>query len=422
MFTRSFGPLLVCMAAMSGCGLFGPTTDRAPPPPAVAQIAYIGPDDQLYLAEADGSGARQLTQSVAGLSSLDGWTFKWPTYSPDGRRVAFAGYRTQAGELLSGAVLSADVGRGAAAVLLESEELAPIYLYWAPDNRHLTALLQQGDTLELHLLDAVGSEQPRRLLAGQPLYWSWAPDGSNLAVHVGGDARSNDAAWVGLLHVRGDGTQEERFADAPGNFRAPAWSPDGRKLAYVGLGGGTSILTIRDASGQLARIASSTTELAFSWSPKSDWLAFASASPEAPGTYQGVEIVRADGTQRLRLSQDGVVAFYWSPDGHRLALVSVETDANALALSVLGEDGRGRRKLGTFVPSDDFAYQLPFFDQFAQSTRLWSPDGRKLVYAAEANGERRNGSTPGERIMLVDVEGQAQSVSIARGGAAVWSP
>jgi TolB protein len=305
--------------------------------------------------------------------------------------------------------------------MLESSELTPIYLYWSPDNRHLSVLLQRAQTLELHLLDAAGQEQPRQLLVGQPLYWSWAPDGQTLAVHLGDSSSAGDPGWVGLLHLDQGGAREERFGDTPGQFRAPAWSPDGRALAYAALGGGVSLLTVRDASGSTVRLASGATDVAFSWAPTDGWLAFAFGSSTTPGVYQGLEIVRADGTERRRLSQDLLLAFAWSPDGQRLALVTLDRSAQALSWSVVGLDGKSR-VLASFVPTSDFAFQLPFFDQYAQSSSVWSADGRKLVYGAQGGGERSNGSAVGERLMVLDADGQVAPSMLARGSVGVWSP
>src|SRR5438477_13194994 len=110
---------------VAGCGVFGPRPfERASSKPVMSQIAYVGSDDHIYIAEADGSSARQVTRQVIGLSTEQGWTYRWPTYSPDGRRLAFAGYRTGASQLLSAAVLVSDVGQASASALLESAGMA----------------------------------------------------------------------------------------------------------------------------------------------------------------------------------------------------------------------------------------------------------------------------------------------------------
>src|SRR5262249_824875 len=288
-----------------------------------------------------------------------------------------------------------------------SQTLAPIYLYWSPDNRHVAVLVQSARTLELQLLDATGAEQARRVATGNPLYWSWGIDGQTLAVHIGADGQSNPDAWVGLLHIDGQNVREERFAETPGGFRAPAWSPSGDKLAYAGVAGGQSLLSVRDANGQISRVASSATDLAFSWAPGGDWLAFASVSPDAQAIYDGIEVSRPDGAERQRLSHDPHASFYWAPDGKRLALLGVTRAARALQWSTVQVDGKARRVLTSFSPSNDFAFQLPFFDQYAQSTSIWSPDGKKLVYGVEGGAERTDGSATGERVMVLEVDGQA---------------
>src|SRR5579859_3625826 len=143
--------LIVSVAVVAGCGIVGPgQSNRATPKQAMSpQIAYVGSDDQIYVAEADGSSARAVTRQVTGLSTDQDWVYRWPTYSPDGKRLAFAGYRTAGSQApaagpASAAVLVADVGSATTTGLLESASLATIYLSWSADSRHLAALLQHG--------------------------------------------------------------------------------------------------------------------------------------------------------------------------------------------------------------------------------------------------------------------------------------
>jgi TolB protein len=143
----------------------------------------------------------------------------------------------------------------------------------------------------------------------------------------------------------------------------------------------------------------------------------------------------ATGEVRL-LSSEPIVAFFWSPDGRYLAALSIsrsgEGDINAQAAKdVFGKLGRQQnlprlrllvydvttdegRLLFSFVPTITFVTQfLPFFDQYALSHRLWSPDSSALVLPMVENG--RN-----EIFIINVVSGQKQF--LAEGSMPFWSP
>jgi len=409
-----FGALVVvCVALLAGCGLA--PSPRSSVKQLVAQMAYVASDDHIYVSEVDGTNRKQVTGQVSGLSTDTGWSYRWPTYSPDGQRLAFVASRPDSSQLGASAVIVSDVAQPRPTTLLEASNMVGIYLYWSPDSRYVAALLQFGSDLKLYLCDASGATAPRELLVGQPLYWSWAPDGKTVAVHVGGDVESDPSAWIGLVHLGTDDVQTERFTDGPGFFQAPAWAPDGGRLAYATLGGGNSLISVRDLSGKVTNVASANSNVAFSWAPSGDWLAYAYGDPSVPGFYTGLQIVRPDGSERRTLSQDPLAAFYWSPDSTQLAVVGIDTGARALNWTLVSIDAKTKRPLGTFVPSSDFAFALPFFDQFSQSTSVWSSDARRLVYGART-------PTRAEQVMVVDTQGSTPATKIADGGAAVWSP
>jgi TolB protein len=80
-------------------------------------------------------------------------------------------------------------------------------------------------------------------------------------------------------------------------------------------------------------------------------------------------------------------------------------------------DGATTRRYAAFFPSRVLLRDyLPYFDQYAQSHRLWSPDGSAFVFAGTlANGE--------SGIWLQPVgEEDAQPVSLGPGVYATWSP
>jgi Tol biopolymer transport system component len=175
------------------------------------------------------------------------------------------------------------------------------------------------------------------------------------------------AGWH-LLTVGADGSGLSEIAR---NARAPAWSPDGRRIAYEsGTGpndlGGASGVTISAPDGSAA-----VTVTAFNqfddvgpvWSPRGGELAFQGQTTD--GARLWIYVVRADGTHKRRLTRGGDPS--WSPDGHRLAFIR---DGR---LFTIGSSGKGRRRLsrkGEFVVGQD-----------------WAPKGNLIAYVeAERRG------------------------------------
>lgn len=95
----------------------------------------------------------------------------------------------------------------------------------------------------------------------------------------------------------------------------PAWSPDGRWLAYLDLGWHSIELVSSDGSpAQLAEVPNGPFTENFAWSPTEDVLAIA---PSNGGLY----LVTPSGEARL-LAEGLIASFAWSPDGQALAYVT----------------------------------------------------------------------------------------------------
>ena len=65
------------------------------------------------------------------------------------------------------------------------------------------------------------------------------------------------------------------------------------------------------------------------------------------------------------------------------------------------------RALKRFVPTQEFFSLLPFFDQYAQSIRLWDKMSRRLVYADTAG------------VWTLDVESR-EATRVAPGVIGLW--
>ena len=119
------------------------------------------------------------------------------------------------------------------------------------------------------------------------------------------------------------------------------------------------------------------------------------------------------------------MAFFWSPDSTKIAYVTLlPEEPGMLRWKVLDVATGAVSTLIDFTPSADQVTVLQFFDQFAGSHRIWSPDSRSLVFAGKVGGGAVLASTGQEnidRIVVVAARSFPSTNVIARGTLAFWS-
>ena len=181
---------------------------------------------------------------------------------------------------------------------------------WSPDGRRLAyvAPAELGPT-DLYVADADGSHRAplTRTEAADESSPDWSPDGRSLVVERDGT----------LVVVRADGASERVLT--PG--REPAWSKSG-KIAFVSDRTGSEELYVIDSTGRgLRRLTTSpAAESAPSWSPDGRRLAFVSNHGTAVDLYV-LDVAVGSATQLTAdLFTEGSPA--WSADGRTIAVVS----------------------------------------------------------------------------------------------------
>jgi Tol biopolymer transport system component len=176
------------------------------------------------------------------------------------------------------------------------------------------------------------------------------------------------APLVVLLLVVSAGVDGAGSAIVIGND-APAWSPDGAKIAFTAFRHGNGEIYTMATNGRM-QVRLTRTEAHddhASWSPDGTRIAFSSTRD---GNYE-VYVMNANGSDILRLT-DHPQADYgpaWSPDGTRIAW-RTNRDGNPEIYS-MNPDGSDQRRLTT--------------DRSADESPDWSSDGR-IAFSSNRDG------------------------------------
>lgn len=245
---------------------------------------------------------------------------------------------------------------------------------WSPDGVRLAFVSAgQGDQSGIHIVEAdvMGQRRvaPAAALHSRP---SWSPDSRQLVF------RDSDRERAGLYTVRADGSDLRQIFK--GNANAPAWSGDGRWIAFsFNEGPTTGGLYVVDPDGRDPRVLLPGVFSEVAWSPDSRQIAvrgvpWPGGTPAVVRGIQEVEQVltveRDTGQARVLTTEAGGGNWspVWSPDGKSIACVSGALGRQRLL--VIGATGGPAREIaqaGTFV------------------SPIWSPDGMEIVAGIPAD-------------------------------------
>ena len=313
------------------------------------------------------------------------------------------------------------------------------YYDWSPDGAQLAVLTQapSGTVPSTVVLVGVDGAGGRVVYRGLDAYWDWNNDGSALFNH-GLETRTPGDEVLGVINGRSGGvTPAGGKEDYP--FFAPHFSPDG-KFALVGTRvNNKPWLSLADATGQPVKALVALDGLAaFAWSPLGGQVAYTTrAFSSEKGVQLGALHLLDVATGEVRvLSQRPTLAFFWSPDGARLAVFSPATASAAAsfpgvvavtenttapyALYSLDPRTGAARALLLFEATPQFDQILRRFDRYSRGMTIWSPDSLRLVVPILLN-QGSQGSTG--FVLEMEATGSVNPRVIAVGGVmAVWSP
>ncbi len=323
------------------------------------RLVILGEDGLLYLAEARRAGSRVTVAFDLLARPETGREILSPVWGPGGAWVAWS-----ESDGVGGRVRVMDPHGES---LHDLPGFPAFCLDPSPDGSRLAMLSAGPLGLELLVLD-LASGATSLVGRGAPLYWSWAPSGKRLALHVG-----NRVAIADLAVMEGT-VVEHDLMDPAGRFLAPWWSPAGGELI---LGDPEEGLVAVSLDGSVVSpISEGRAGVRFAVDPSGQRVAMVVQH----GERSRVEVVdRLSGRREVAVDEP-VAAMWWSPDGVRLATLVAGGRQGEPLLRWRVWGAGSTIDSPPFRPTRVLAETvLPFFEQFSFAHRVFSSDGRWLA-------------------------------------------
>ena len=197
----------------------------------------------LFVRSADGRSERRLTARTD--PEFDA------VWSPDGKRLAFSFVKTSAGQGDVDVYLVGADGKNMTPFAVTagklSHEESPS---WSPDGKMIAFSSTRDGNQELYSAPTDGpAGDPRRLTsdAGLDAHPAWSPDGRRIAFATD---RWGDLE-IALLDV--ESTSVTRLTNSRGLDDYPAWSPDGTQIAFTSNRDGNFEIYVMSSDGSSPR-------------------------------------------------------------------------------------------------------------------------------------------------------------------------
>lgn len=254
---------------------------------------------EVYIANADGGGARRITQ--------DAGEDIWPDLAPNGQYLTFASNRYGNREILVMDLVSGSV------VNVSQSGADDNWPRFSPNGHEIAFHSNRDGNYEIYIASVDGSGTARRVTNSSLLdQWpDWSPDGMRIAFRRGMDV------WV--IDAQAEEHNARRLTDLPATLdQMPVWSPNGQQIAFMSFREGYCSVFVMDASGDSpanpavnltpkdpADPSAAWCSRAPAWSRTGQQIYFMSFRPTtggAGGAFNELFIMNADGSNPIRLT------------------------------------------------------------------------------------------------------------------------
>ena len=212
---------------------------------------------------------------------------------------------------------------------------------WSPDGRFVAYVSERDGNPEIYVME-VSTKEQRRLTdhKATDLDPAWSPDGNTIAF-ASNQARDH-AADTDIYTMNVNGKKVQRLTNKGGNNSTPTWSPDGEWIAFRSTQDGIGGIHVMTADGEKQRALTQVSATHPAWSPNGKQICFSSEKLGGVATPT-LFTVDTEGKNVKKLT-DGTLASEepsWAPNGLSIVYISVEDESKALyILNVAGGESR----------------------------------------------------------------------------------
>lgn len=327
----------------------------------------------------------------------------YPTFSPDGNTIAYSSDQSGSFE-----IYLKQLTRGGSVVQLTNDAARNLQPAWSPDGATIAYYSQSKGGI--WLVSSLGGAA--RQLVGFGSSPAWSPDGAQIVFQSSGIRDLSASASIAIFNstlwtvsVKDGSLHQLTQTDAPtGAHNSPAWSPDGKTIAFVTAGFMVSpaLWTITLDSGRVTRIGSA-------WGLFNPVYARDGQRIFLSAQFSLWEVNLRDRDNHNEFLRKKIFDslpeinrfLAVSPDGHRIAFTRAHTMSNLYAIPMSGDHPSGE------------PVALTHDTRMRKTNPSVSPDGRRILF--DVGSLDRNGG-----IWVLDSNGKTSNAVTVPCGQPAW--